>query len=112
MRYRIRHRHNRLEPEDAVRVGTHHRALIRSLTARVLHIVETLGVGFPDVDLDVRDRLAIGVFDTAENEAGLAVWIVRDLGAVGLALGLVGVEGSQNCAFGACRRLRVVDAVD
>ena len=90
----------------------HHGPLIRALAAGVLHVVESLTVGFPDVDFDSFDGGAGGGFEGAEDEAGFAVRVVGDLRAVGLGLGFVGVEGAEDCAFGAGGGFGVVDAVD
>ena len=109
---RVWHRHNRLKPEHALFIARHHRPLIRPFPTRILHIVEAFAVRFPDIDLDAFDRLAGGVFDVADHKTGLAVRIVRNEGAVALNFGFVGVEGTEDCAFGALRWFGVVDAVD
>lgn len=90
----------------------HHSPLIWTFSSRVLHIVETLAVRLPDVDLDAFDGLAGGVFDVAENEAGFAVRVVGDLGAVGCGLRFVRVERAQDGALGALWWFGVVNAVD
>jgi len=109
---RIRHWHNRLEPEHALLVAVHHRSLIRTLATWVLHIVEAFAVRLPDIDLHALYGFAGGVLDVAEDEAGLAIGVVGYYGAVGRYLGFVGVEGAENCAFCAVGWFGVVDAVD
>ena len=111
MRNRIRHRNNGLEPENPIAVAGHNGSLIRTVAAGVLHVVEALGVGLPDVDFDVGDRSARGIFDGTQNKAGLAVGIMGDLRPIGLWLRLVRVEGSQDGAFGAGGWFGMVDAV-
>ena len=91
---RIRHGDDSLEPEDALRIARHDRALIRPFAPGILHIVEAVGVRLPDVDLDAFDGLAGRVFQGAEDEAGFAVRVVGDGGAVCLRLRFVRVERS------------------
>ena len=112
VRNRIRHRHNRFEPEHPGIIAVHHGSLIRSFSTRVLHIIESFAVRFPDIDLDSADRLASSVFEGAEDETGLAVRVVGDHRAVGEGLGLVGMEGAEDGAFGAGGGFGVVDGVD
>lgn len=112
VRNRIRDRHNRLEPERALDIALHDRAAVRPGPLRILHVVEALAVRLPDVDLDALDRLARGVLDGAEDQAGLAGGVVADGSAVALVLGFVCVEGAEYRAFGAGGWLWVVDAVD
>jgi hypothetical protein len=112
IRDRVRNRYNRLEPENPLSVAVHHSPLVRLLAAFILHIVLAVAVGFPDVDFYPFDGLAFSVFDRADYEAGLAVGVVGDLGAVGLGDGVVGVEGAEDGAFGAGGGFGVVDAVD
>jgi len=90
----------------------HDSSLIRSFSARILHVVEAFAVRLPNIDLDTLYRLAGHVLDVAEDKARLAIRVVRYLGTVGLYLSFVGVEGPEDCAFCALRRFRVVDAVD
>lgn len=89
----------------------HHRPLIRPFSSSILHIVEPFAVCLPNVDLDAFDGGALGVFDGAEDEAGFAVGVVGDLGAVWGAFSFVGVEGAEDRAFGAGGGFGVVDAV-
>ena len=111
MRDWIRYRLNGLEPQRPVGVALHHAAAVRLLAIRILHIVVAGGVGFPDVDFDVGDRRAVDVFHRDQDEAGLAQGVVRDRVAVGERFGVVGVEGTEDGAFGAVGRFRVVDGV-
>lgn len=97
----IRYGDDGLEPEDAVVVAVHHCALIWPLPPRVLHVVLALAVGLPDVNFDVSYRLAIGILDTAQDQARLAFRVVSNLGAIRLGLGFVRMEGPEDCAFGA-----------
>lgn len=112
VRNRIRHRHDRLEPEQPLLVTVHHRPLIWPFSSGILYIVETFAVCLPDIDLDTFDGLALGIFDGAEDEAGFAVGVVCYLGTVWRDFCFVGVEGSEDCAFGACWWFWVIDAVD
>lgn len=90
----------------------HHSSLIRLLAALILHVVFPVAVCFPDVDLDAFHWLSVGVFDGADDEAGLAGRVVGDLSAVGFGDGVVRVEGPEDGAFGAGGGFGVVDAVD
>lgn len=112
MRDRIRHRHYCLEPKQPLLITLHDSPLIWPFSSGVLHIVEAFAVRLPDVDLDALDWLAVCVFDGTEDEAGLAVGIVGDCGAVGLGEGFMGVEGAENGAFCAGGWFGVVDAID
>jgi hypothetical protein len=109
--YRVRHRHNRLEPKVALFITMHDSSLIGLIATRILYVVEPLAVRLPDIDLDICDWLAVGVLDGACYEAGFAVWIMGDLRSIGLRDGVVRVEGSQHSAFGAGWRLWVIYAV-
>lgn len=93
MRNRIRHRHDSLEPELAVGVALQHRASLGRRPVRVLHVVEALAVGLPDVDLGVRDRPPGGVAQCAQHQTGLALRVVGDGRAVVFGFGVVCVEG-------------------
>ena len=108
----VRHRHDSLEPEHTILIAVHHCSLIRTLAARVLHIVEAFAVRFPYVNLCALHRLASGVLDVAQDQTGFAVGVMGYDGAVGFYLSFVGMERSEDCAFCAIRRLRVVDAVN
>jgi hypothetical protein len=108
----VGHGHYCLEPEDPLRIAMHHSSLVRLLAAFVLHVVLSVAVSLPDVDFDAFDRLAFGVFDGADYQAGLTVGVVGDLSAVRLRNRVVRVEGAENGAFGAGNWFGVVDAVD
>ena len=94
VRDRVRNWDNCFEPEDPLSIAVHHSSLVRLLLALVLHIVLSVAVGLPDVDFDAFDRLAFGVFDCADYQAGLAVGVVGDLSTVWLRNGVVSVEGT------------------
>ena len=76
MRDRIRYRYNRLKPEYAVMVALHNGTSIGSIAIGMLHIIEALGVRFPNVNFHIRNGLAGGIFDSAENKAWFAFGIV------------------------------------
>ena len=109
---RIRHRHNRREPEQPLLITLHHSPLIRPFASGILHIVKSLTIRLPNINLDVLNRLPIGILDRTEHEARLPVRIVCYLGAIGAILGLMRVEGSENSPLGAGWRFGMVDAVD
>lgn len=100
MRNGIRHGNDSLEPEDAFPVTVHDRASVRAVSVGILYVVEAPRVGLPYVDRGARYRLAGGVVDGAEDQAGFAVGVVRDGAAVGCGFGFVGVEGAEHGAFG------------
>lgn len=104
--------HDGFEPESAVLITTQDCTLVWPVSPRVLHIIETLAVCFPNVNLDALDRLAVGVSDVAYYKAVLAFRIVCDERTVLGDGGFVRMEGPKNSTFGACRGFRVVDAVD
>lgn len=56
-----------LEPKDSLLVAMHHSSLIWTFPSWILNIVFAAGICLPDVDLDVVNRLAVGVFDRAEH---------------------------------------------
>lgn len=76
MRDRIRHRHNRLKPEYAVMVALHNGTSIWSIAIGMLHIIEALRVRFPNVDSHIRNGLAGGIFDSAEDKAWFALGVM------------------------------------
>ena len=98
---RVRHWHDRLEPEDSVLVTMHHSSLVRLLAAFVLHIVFSIAVRFPDVDLHSFYWLSFCVFDGADHETWLALGVVCDLSTIGFGDGVVRVEWPKDGAFGA-----------
>jgi hypothetical protein len=100
IRNRIRHWHDCFEPEHSFLIAMHHSSLIRLLAAFVLHIVLSITVRFPDVDFHSFYWLSFCVFDGADDETWLALGVVCDLGAVGFGDGVVGVEWSEDSAFG------------
>jgi hypothetical protein len=108
----IRHWHNGLEPKHAVRVALHDHSAVRTISFCVLHVIEAFAVRLPNVNLDVVDGLAVGIFDGAENETRLAVGVMADAAAITLQLGFVGVKRAEHCAFGTRGRLWMVNAVD
>ena len=78
----------------------------------MLHIVKSLRVRLPNVDLHVGNRVAVYVFDGAEHEAGGALRIVGD-GVAGRHVGgFVRMEGPEDGAFGGVGGFGVVYGVD
>lgn len=101
VRNRIRDGHNRTEPKDALLITLHDSASVRLVPAVVvLHVVFAVAVRFPHVDLDAGDGRAGGGFDGAEHEEGRAGWVGGDGGARREGGGVVGVEGTEDGAFG------------
>lgn len=94
MRDGIGHGHESLEPNDSILVTMHHGSLIRSLAARVLHIIKPLAIRLPDINLDTFNWFSECIFEGAENETGLAIRIMGNLRAIRVWLGLVGVKWS------------------
>ena len=112
IRNRVRYWHDRLEPKDSLRITVHHSSLVRLLATFVLHIVLSVAVRFPDVDLHSFYWLSFRVLHSADHETRLTFGVVCDLGTIGFGYGIVCVEGSEYGAFGARGGFRVVDAVD
>jgi hypothetical protein len=108
---RIRHRDDGFEPKDPLFITVHHCPLVRTFAARILDIVISLAISFPDIDLDFLNWLATGIFDCAQNETWLAVRIMGDLGAICLYLSFMGVEWSENRTLCTCWRLWMIDAI-
>lgn len=106
----IRHRHNRIEPEDAFLVTADNRSTIRCVSAVVvLYIVFAVAVCFPYIYLDVAERLARGRLDSAQYEERVTVRVAR-YGTSGSECGsVVGVKGAEDCAFSAGGELGVVN---
>ena len=112
IRDRVRHWHDRLEPKDSFIITMHHSSLVRLLATFVLHIVLSIAVRFPNVDLHSFYWLPFCVLHGANHETRLTFGVVCDLGTIGFGYGIVCVEGPEDGAFGARGRFRVVDAVD
>jgi hypothetical protein len=112
MRNGIRHRHNGLEPEHALCVALHDASSVRPIMVCMLHVVVACRVSFPDVDLAAFDGLSGCVLESAEYETRLAGGIGGDGRAIGQVLSFVGVEWSEDGAFGAVGWFGVVDRVD
>lgn len=64
---RIRHRHNRLEPEIAIRVASQHRSALWRFSILVLDIIKPLAICLPYINFYVLDRFAVSILDGAEN---------------------------------------------
>jgi hypothetical protein len=77
-----------------------------------LHIVLSIAVRFPNVDLHSFYWLPFCVLHGANHETRLTFGVVCDLCTIGFGDGIVCVEGPEDGAFGARGRFRVVDAVD
>ena len=90
----------------------HHSSLVRLLATFVLHIVLSIAVRFPDVDLHSFYWVSFCVFHGADYETWFALGVVCDLGSIGFGDGIVCMEGPEDGAFGARGGFWVVDAVD
>lgn len=101
-----------LEPEPPLLVAHEDATLARLAAVRVLHVVVPAAVGLPDVDFHTGHGVALGVFDGADREHGLALGVARHARAVGQGRRVVRVEGPQEGALCGVGRLRVVYAVD
>jgi hypothetical protein len=82
IRYRIRHRHDALEPEHSFSITSYDRPSISLLSIPILHVIFAMTIGFPNIDLDVRDRVAGCCLNGAKNDEGLAVGVAGDGGTV------------------------------
>lgn len=109
---RICHRHNGLEPEQALCIALHDASSVRPIMVCMLHVVVACRVSFPDVDLTAFDGLSGCVLERAEYETRSTGGIRGDGRAVGQVLSFVGVEWSEDGAFGAVGWFWVVDRVD
>ena len=109
---RVRHRHNRLEPEYAVGVATHDAPSVGPIVVSMLHVVVAGRVGFPDVDFAAFYGLAGRVLEGAEHETWLASCVGGDGGAVWKILGFVSVKRAKDGAFGTVGWFGVVNGVD
>jgi hypothetical protein len=112
VRNRIRHRKDRFEPESTRLVTGQDCPAVWPWTIAVLYIVEALRVSFPDVDFGSGYRIAIDVFDSAQNEKWLPTWICGDGTTMLATNGFVSVECSKDRAICAAFWLRVIDGVD
>jgi len=94
MRDRVRDWHDSLEPENTLFIALHNRTTFGRCAVLILHVVEALAVGLPDVNLSALDWLAVRVFDVTEDQAWRALWIMGDSASISLKFRIVGVEGS------------------
>jgi hypothetical protein len=113
IRNAIRHGHNRFKPKHALVITTYHGPPIRLFPAvvLVLHVVHTLTVRFPYIDLGVVYRRAGRGLDGAQAEQWLAFRVGADAGPGGSVLGIVCVVGTEDRAFGGGGGFGVVDGV-
>lgn len=81
---RVWYWYDRLEPKDTLFVTMHHSSLVRLLAAFILHIVLSIAVRFPNIDLYTFYWLSFCILHSAYHETWLAFRIMRNLGAVGL----------------------------
>lgn len=109
---RIGHWNNGIKVYDAILVTCDNRATVRLFSVGILYIVETFGIGFPNVNGDARDRSPTCIFNGANSKKRLAVRIIGDLVAVSHIVRIGCVEGTQNGALGRGLELRVVDGID
>lgn len=72
----VRYWHDGLEPEDTVVVTLHDSSAIGTVSFCVLDIVEAFAVRLPDIDLDIVDWLASGIFDGTQDQARLTLGVV------------------------------------
>lgn len=64
----VRHGRNGMEPEKTILVATYDTSPVRLDPSGMLHIIMARGVRLPDIDLDVGDRPALCVLQSADNE--------------------------------------------
>ena len=76
VRNRIRNRDNSLEPKYTIRITPHHTSAIRTLPVRVLDIIMSRAIRLPDIDLNALNRIPLLILDCADNETGLAFFVV------------------------------------
>lgn len=91
---RVRHGRDSMEPENTLLIRAHNAAPIGPLAPCILHIIVARGIGLPDINLDVLDRLALGITQITYDQQGLALGVVRHGVTGGHLLGIVGVEGA------------------
>lgn len=100
------------EPETSRIVARQNGSAIRSGSAGMLDVIESLGIGLPDIDFYLTYGFPFHVFDCANYEKWLSVRISRYETAMSAMLGFVCMEGSKDCAFSAILRLRVIDRIN
>jgi hypothetical protein len=112
VRNRIRHGHDPLEPKQTLCVARHNRTPIRIIPPiRILHVVFTMAVCFPDINLCARYRRARRSFERAHDKERGAGGVGGDGGACGESGRIVGVERAEDGAFGGSRGFGVVNRV-
>lgn len=112
VRDRIRNGYDSPEPEVPVIVACQYGPTVRRVAARVLHVVEALRIGLPDVDLGAGHGLPGLVPDGAEDQTLVAVGVAGYGIAIVDVVGVVRVEGPEDCSVRRILWLRVVDRVD
>ena len=113
VRDRIRHRHNRLEPKQALLIAQHNCPAVRLVApVLVLHVILSVAVCFPDVNLDAGQGRARGGFHGAQDEQRRAGGVGRDVGSGRQRGRVVSVKRAEDGAFSGGGRLGVVDGVD
>lgn len=111
MRNRIGDRSDSFEPKVSFLIAVHDCSTIRTLSIRVLYVVKTRAISLPDVNLDIRNRLSYGVFDSTNDQAGLAISILGDSITDGHSLGFVCMKWAKYSALGTVLRLWMVYCV-
>lgn len=109
---RVRNRHDRIEPEVSIIVAGDDGPPVWAITTSVLHVVEALGVRLPDIDFGALQGVSGLVANSAENETGLAIGVARDRPTVVNMVGIMCVEGSQDCAVRGALWLGVIHRVN
>jgi hypothetical protein len=75
----------------------------------MLYVVETLGVGLPDIYLGTRNWIPVRVFQGTQDEERLPIWIIRNQASLARLFSFMCVKGTENCAFGAAFWFGMVD---
>ena len=88
-----------VEPEVSFFVASHYAPAVRIGLVWVLHVIVAGRVCFPYVNLDVFDRVALRVFDSAYDQTWLAGGVVSHVCAVRHVFSLVGVKGAEDGTF-------------
>jgi hypothetical protein len=97
--YRVGHWLYRFEPESSILLGEQDTSTIRSVSVRVLNVVVTMRIAFPDINLDTLERVAFGVLNSTENQQRSAIGIFMDCVTVFYFACVVSVERTKNCSL-------------
>lgn len=105
--------HDALEPKYAVLVAFYDSTSVCFISpVFILHIVFALAVCFPHIDFDVGYGVAGCGLDGAKDEERCTSGVGRDGAAIGVCGRVMGVEGPEDCAFGAGGWFWVIDRVN